>query len=68
MIAASDDAVVGDGTPCVPQAVGGQSVSAPTVWRWYAKREVGVPGRRRLDQMIRHAEVMVDAAGNGAGA
>jgi thioredoxin len=31
-------------------------------------RQVGVPGRRRLDQMIRHVEAMVEAAGNRAGA
>jgi thioredoxin len=29
-------------------------------------RQVGVPGRRRLDQMIRHAEAMVDATPNRA--
>lgn len=31
-------------------------------------RQVGVPGRRRLDQMIRHAEAIVEAAGNRGGA
>lgn len=31
-------------------------------------RQVGVPGRRRLGQMIRHAEAMVEAAGNRGGA
>lgn len=67
VIAASDDVVVGDGNPCVPQAVGDQS-SAPRVCRWRAKSEAGLPGRRRADQMIRYAEATVEAARNRAGA
>lgn len=49
-----------------------QVMSIPTVvvldrFGHEVDRQVGVPGRRRLDQMIRHAEAMVDAAGNRAG-
>ena len=57
VIAESDDTVVID-----------RNVSIPTVivlgrFGHEIDRQVGVPSRRRLDQMIRHGEAMVAGAG-----